>query len=223
MKRLAALAAALALAAAAAAACHDSVGVGACFDPDGVAYFFNVPGDTNDVFRWPSSFQPVRVYAEPAGELQRNVDSAMVLWVSAFRCNELALQRVTDSVGADIVVRNPVTLPPIPPAPGPVSVAADSVNACRGRTDVQLDTLGRLQRPIRSYVAPQGIDSAATAACYHFVVAHEFGHALGLFQHSPEPLDLMYSTPRRRVLTANDRYTIQLLYHTTPTIQPSPR
>ena len=222
MRHLAALAAVGALAAAA-AACHDSVGPGACFEPNATAYFFNVPGDTNGVFHWPSSSMPVRVYAEPVGELQRNVDSTMVLWVNAFRCGELSLSRVADSVGADIVLRNPTSLPPIPPAPTPVSVAADSINACRGRTDVQLDTLGRIQRPIRSYVAPQGIDSAATAACYHFVVAHEFGHALGLFQHSPDPLDLLYSTPRRRALTANDRYTVQLLYHTPPTFTPTPR
>lgn len=220
MRRLAALAVPLVALAAATAACHDSPGIGACLEPDATAYAFNAPGDTTAVFHWPTSFMPVRVYAEPMGELQQNVDSAMVLWANAFRCGELSLRRVTDSTTADIVVRNPTSLPP---QPSPIGLAADSVNACSGRTDVQVDTLGRIQRPIRSYVAHLGVDSAATAACYHFVVAHEFGHALGLFQHSPDPLDLMYPIPRRRLLTPDDRYTIQLLYHTTPTLAPTPR
>ncbi len=33
----------------------------------------------------------------------------------------------------------------------------------------------------------------------------------------------MNSTPRRRALSEADRYTIQLLYHTTPKLAPPPR
>jgi len=210
---------ALGAALAGAAACRDS-SVSSCFEPNASAYFFNPPGDTNGVFRWPATYIPVRVYAEPAGELQRNVDSAMFLWVGAFRCGELSMTRITDSSLADIVVRNPAVLP----APrAALHFAADSVGMCTGRTDVALDGANRLERPIRSYVARVGIDSAATAACYHFVVAHELGHALGLFQHSGDVADLMYPVPRRRALSDADRYTIQLLYHTPPSIPPTPR
>lgn len=210
---------ALALALAAAAACNDT-SVSSCFEPNVAAYEFNPPGDTNDVFHWPASYLPVRVYAEPVGRLQDNADSAMRLWVNAFRCRELSMLRVADSTAADIVLRNPVALPA--PAAG-LHFAADSVGACTGRTDVSIDAQNRIERPIRSYVAPQNLDTAAVSACYHFVVAHELGHALGLFQHSSDPGDLMYPVPRRRALSAADRFTIQILYNTPPTMAPTPR
>ena len=202
------------------AACHESVGVGACYESGATAYPVHAPGDTTAVFRWPDDFQPVRFYAEPVGSLQANVDAGMQLWVNAFRCHELTLQRVSDSTTADIVIRNPGSLPP--PA-NAITVAADSVGACRGRTDVSLDTLGRLTRPIRVYVVPSNIDSVAVAACYHFVTAHEIGHTLGLFSHSSDPADLMYAVPRRTALSINDRYTIQLLYHVDAPVKPEPR
>lgn len=200
-----------------AAACGDSIGPGACFEPNATGYaFYNEQADSTFVFRWPGS---VRVYAEPVGELQANTLAAMQLWVNAFRCNELSMQVTSDSTRADIIVRNP---PVLPSAVTAFVVAVDSVGACRGVT--QFDTAqSALDAPMHAYVSPVAFDSAAVAACYHFVVAHEIGHALGLLSHSPDPADLMHTQPRRRLLTAADRYTIQLLYHTRPTIGPPPR
>jgi predicted Zn-dependent protease len=211
------------LLAATAAGCGDSVGEGACYEPNTDAYAFHAPGDTSIVFRWPSSYSPVRVYAEPVGALVADVDSAMWLWAGAFRCGEIALTRVTDSMVADIILRAPVSMPPLPATAAAV-MSASPVGACRGRTDVLLDTLGRAQRPFRSYIVPSvAADSADAAACAQFVTAHELGHALGLFSHSPDPDDLMYQQPYRRELTPRDRYTVELLYHTTPTVAPTPR
>jgi predicted Zn-dependent protease len=51
---------------------------------------------------------------------------------------------------------------------------------------------------------------------------HELGHAIGLLVHSTNPADIMYPTPRRSTLSADDRYTLQSLYHTTATIKPAP-
>jgi predicted Zn-dependent protease len=210
-----------ALAVAALAACHEGVGPGQCFEPNVQAYGFTLGGDSALVFHWPPSYMPVRVYAEPTGDLPANAGAAMALWANAFRCGEMSLTLVPDSAQADIVMRNPTDLPA--GAPGAPVVYADSVGACSGVT--QFDTSGMtVLRPIRSFVAPvPGSDSASAAACYHFVTAHELGHALGLLQHSPDTGDLMYTTPRRRMLSEADRYTIQLLYHTTATLRPSPR
>ncbi len=201
------------------AACHDRVQPGQCFEPNTLAYEFDLNGDTNLVFHWPSSYMPVLVYAEPTGQLPANVSAAMALWTGAFRCHELVLDTVADSTRADIIVRNPVALPPVAPAR---AIAADSVGACHGVT--QVDTSGTaIAGPIHSYVAPLSTDTAAVASCYHFVTAHELGHALGLFAHSPDTNDLMYASPRRRVLSEADRYTIQLLYHTLSRLQPPAR
>jgi hypothetical protein len=204
------------------AACHDGLGPGHCFEPNVQAYGFAMNGDTNLVFHWPASYMPVRVYAEPTGQLPANVGAAMSLWVGAFRCGELSLAVATDSTKADIIVRNPASLPVAQAASR--AIQSDSVGACTGVTRFELDSTGpRLASPIHSYVAPLSTDTVAVASCYHFVTAHELGHALGIFAHSPDTNDLMYTAPRRRVLSEADRYTIQLLYHTPSKVGPPPR
>jgi predicted Zn-dependent protease len=208
---------------AALAACHDSVGPGACFESSVAAYPFDLNGDTNLVFHWPASYMPVRVYAEPTGELVANVQTAMAVWTNAFRCGELSLTMTTDSSRADIIVRNPTLLPAARAETR--AVYADSTTACHGVTQLTLDSTGtRLSGPMRSYVAAYaGSDSASVASCYHFVTAHELGHALGLLAHSPDPADLMFASPQHLALSAADRYTIQLLYHTPSKLGPPPR
>jgi hypothetical protein len=206
------------------AACHEGTGPGACFESNATPYAFDLNGDTTLVFHWPGSYMPVRVYAEPKGNLAANVQAAMDLWTGAFRCGELRLVSTSDSTRADIIVRNPPSLPTAPRAAR--VLRADSVGACQGVTQFTLDSAETtLTGPMRSYVAPFPFvaDSAAIEACYHFVTAHELGHALGLLAHSPDSNDLMYQQPRRRVLTEADRYTIQLLYHTTSKLGPPAR
>ncbi len=205
-------------AAAALAACHDNVGPGACFEPNVTRYDFHIAGDTALVFRWPASYNPVRVYAEPAGDLPQNVQAALDLWSGAFRCGELRFAPTGDSTRADIIVRNPASLP-VAAAASRVVLRADSIRACGGVTMFDT-TAGRLAGPMRAFVAPRSTDTAAVRSCYHFVTAHELGHALGLGAHSPDTNDLMNPLPRRLALSERDRYTIQVLYHTTPTIGP---
>jgi len=213
-------------AAAALHACHSGTGELDCLDAGASAYDTRLPGDTSVSFAWPGGFQPVRVYAEPVGSLQANTAASMQLWLGAFRCGELSLQSWPDSTTADIVVRNPASLPG-PPTTAPVAASTgDSLHACFGRSDIQVDTVNNvLVRPIRSYVAPSPgtIDTASIESCYHFVTAHEIGHALGLLTESPDTNDIMNAVPRRAVLSADDRFTIQLLYHTVVSVRPSSR
>ena len=207
-------------AAAVLAACSGGGGDQACFESGATAYPVYAPGDTSVVFNWPKAYHPIRVYADTANELRTNVINGLQLWANALHCDEISFAIVTDSTIADIVVRNPIFFPPLPVTG---AFFADSVGACKGRTDVLVDSTNMLLRPIRAYVVPNSIDSVAIASCYHFVTAHELGHAIGLFSHSPDPGDLMNSTPRRAVLSINDRYTVQLLYHLDPYTRPSPR
>jgi predicted Zn-dependent protease len=206
------------------AGCRDNVGIGACFEPDATPYPFALNGDSNLVFHWPSSYMPVRVYAEPTGALPTNVAKAMAVWAGAFRCGELTLAVATDSTHADIIVRNPPTIPAVE-RPATRVMHSDSSGACTGVTQFSLDSTGTaLAGPMRSYVSPYpGNDSALVASCYHFVVAHELGHALGLLADSPDTGDLMSPSPYRLALSEADRYTIQLLYHTASTLGPPPR
>ena len=209
---------------AAALSCHDNVGPGACFESNAQAYPFWYGTDTSLIFHWPPSYNPVRVYAEPTGELPADVANAMALWAGAFRCRELTLTVAVDSTHADIIVRNPPTIPAAR-LPFMHEMHADSVLACTGVTQffTSADSTA-LVGPMRSYVAPYpGYDSATIASCYHFVVAHELGHALGILAESPDTGDLMYPLPYHLYLTEEDRYTIQLLYHTPSRVGPPPR
>ncbi|MFI5214312.1 MAG: matrixin family metalloprotease [Gemmatimonadales bacterium] len=209
-------------AAAALAACHDA-GISQCFEPNAAAYPVYLPGDTSVVFRWPDSYRPVRIYAEPVDSLQANAQLGMQLWTNGVRCGELSLQLWPDSATADIIMRNPANMPP-PPTAAAFRVPGDSAHACIGRTDIYLDSTRKvLLRPIRSYVVPLIAASADIYSCYHFVTAHEIGHALGLLSESPDAGDIMFVTPHATVLSTDDRYTIELLYHLNAPVTPSPR
>lgn len=218
------LAAALVLATGlAAAACHDTSV--SCLD-NGIPYAYSLPGDSAHYFHWPPARMPLKVYAEPVGNLPANTDAAITLWSGIVRCGNLSMVRTADSTQADIIIGNPAFLPPAPPADAAHPVLwADSVGACIGKTSPVIDDSSapwKLIPPIHAWVAHQGSDSLATEACYHFTVAHELGHALGLFSHSPNPDDLMNALPKRRVVTGADRVTLQLLYSRTPTIGLAP-
>jgi predicted Zn-dependent protease len=203
------------------AAC-DGTGPNTCYDSNAFSYGFALGGDSTLVFRWPAGRMPVRYYAEPTGALRANVLASLTTWVNAFQCQEASFQLVTDSSRAEVIVRQVATLPPTDA--GSVVLAADSVGACSGLTHGYFDSTNTLTGPMRTYVAPLGAsDTAALAACYRMVTTHELGHTLGLFAHSPNVADLMYPTPRRSTPSPDDRYTLQRLYHTTPTIRPAPR
>ena len=204
-----------------AAACHDD-GPNTCYESGAWSYGYALAGDTTLIFRWPADRMPVRFYAEQTGDLRADVLAGLTTRVNGFRCQEAEFQLVGDSTIADVIVRRADTFPPL--VAGALVVAADSVGACIGRTDGYYDSTLTLTGPIHSYVGPLGApDSASLAGCYRMVTAHEIGHALGLLAHSRSAEDLMYTTPRRGTLSLDDRYTLQKLYHDTPTIRPAPR
>ena len=204
------------------AACGDGHNPNSCFETNAFSYGFFLGRDSAFVFHWPADRMPVRFYAEPTGDLRTNVLTGLTTWVNGFRCQEASFQPVYDSAAADVIVRQVAVLPPV--ASRAFTLAADSVGACGGRTDGFFDSTLTLTGPIRSYIVPITLgDSVALAGCYRMVTAHEIGHALGILSHSVDPADLMYTTPRRSSLSPNDRYTLQSLYHRTPTIRPAPR
>ena len=211
--------AALAAAALAGAACHQD-SPSACFESGGLPYRFSLPTDSTEVFHWPTS-RRLKVYAEPVGNLSANTDRGLALWTAAPRCGGVSFTRTDDSTQADIIVRNPHTIP-LSGAPGAqLRMGSDSVGACVGVTFADIDTTTHpwtLHPPMRSYVSHQGSDSAATEACYHFTVVHELGHAIGLLSHSHDTNDIMFMIPRRPVLSVNDRVTLEVLLSTSPTI-----
>ena len=56
--------------------------------------------------------------------------------------------------------------------------------------------------------------------CLQVTSAHELGHTLGIFQHSSDPNDLMFSQPAVDPVSPRDVNTVQTLYHSPEDMQP---
>jgi len=67
---------------------------------------------------------------------------------------------------------------------------------------------------VRMYIHPK-YDPAQTdlSECFAITTTHELGHSLGLFQHTSDTLDIMYSFPQATALSVRDINTAQALSH----------
>jgi predicted Zn-dependent protease len=173
-----------------------------------------------EVFRWPNDRIPVRFYADTRGAMPDLVARAIAVWEDQFLYGEFDGVLTQDSAAADVIVVWSGTVPPdVPPDPGA------PVNACTGFTRLVINSAtNALDSAI--VITAQSLAGSATdaqrAACFVRVVTHEVGHSLGLLDHSAQAGDLMAAQPVVDTPTARDRVTVEVLYHTPPTIGPPP-
>ena len=176
-----------------------------------------------DVFHWPESRLPVRFYAEPRGSLPALVAAAVDAWQRQLLYGEFSGTMVTDSTQADVIVRWADSVPPdAPPDNGP------PVKACGGITQGVLDSSGAaFAGPFETQIqilTGTVFTAGQVRACVARTTVHEMGHALGLFQESPDSLhDIMAAPPRVNQPSDGDRRTVEALYHTPSTLAPPPR
>lgn len=194
-----------------------------CADPTApsrlATYAFDASGD---VFHWPTGRLPVRFFADTRGHMRALVDRAVRLWEAQFLYGEFRAVLVDDSTAADVIVLWADSIPPdVPPDTGA------AVFACDGLTNFTFDTTGTaLSRAVRSEVGiriGQTYTAGQVAACVRRTTVHEIGHAIGLLNHSPYSGDIMWANDTAAVPSPSDRRTVEILYHTTPTIAPPPR
>ena len=171
------------------------------------------------VFHWPANRLPVRYYATPQGTMAALVRNGLSAWEHAFLYGEFSGVLVADSNDADVIVVWQDSVPPnVPPD------TAGALGACGGVTTIVVDSTNVITEPMRVEISvTAGRTVAQVAACVRRVAAHELGHTLGIFTHSPAVGDLMYGTPAVEAPTARDRAAVEVLYHSTPTISPPPR
>ena len=155
----------------------------------------------------------------PGGALRALVGAGLETWRAQFLYGEFRGDLVTDSLAADVIV---VWADSVPPDVAPDTTGA--TGACGGLTSFTVDSSNTMEGPVHVEVRVNpGFTLAQVAACLPRVTRHELGHALGILTHSPDPADLMDGTPSTSEPSAADRATVEVLYHTPPTIAPPRR
>lgn len=165
-------------------------------------------------FAWPGSSQPLRIWAQDTLDLPTHAANAITSWQAQFLYGEFKGEMVPDSNSADIIIVAGVV--------GAKSRLLRSMaRECEGGTDVPLDpTTFILTPPFHIFIDLRFAEGTpGVEQCLDLTTAHELGHALGIFQHSPDPEDLMYSDPVVTAPSERDRNTANRAYHTPTTIQ----
>lgn len=175
------------------------------------------------IFRWPQDRMPLRVWADPRGNMRDVVSWALGEWDAQLLYGEVTTTLVADSASADIQVR---WLDSVPPAVAP-DTGPYKAGSCAGDNVLPaVDSTNHLVSAVVDTIAIvpfAGATAARVQACVRRVVLHELGHALGLLVHSPDSTDVMYGQALVTEPTLRDRNTIEVLYHTKPNVFPAPR
>jgi predicted Zn-dependent protease len=143
---------------------------------------------------------------------------AITTWRDEFLYHEFDATEVSDSTAADVIVHSG---PPAGPKLSLLRLHSALAPQCSGETDVDItDDHQHLQLPIRIFIDPKSDPGTpGLAECVALTSMHEFGHSLGIFQHSPTPTDLMYVDPTVSQPSERDRNTAEVLYHLPSTVQ----
>lgn len=185
------------------------------------AYPFALPG-SGLVFHWePGTRVRVHVAAEPAGRAQvlaDAFDAAAAAWAVTAPLAEVTLARTASASAADVVLAwsdgpFPVQTAACPPTGGGGGATTFCLTA-ESDAFVPYPPSGGGDGDVL-FLVTISPTLAEDPVVMRRLVTHEIGHALGLFQHSPNADDLMFGGSLvADAPTEADRATFFTLYHT---------
>ncbi|MBA3659191.1 MAG: hypothetical protein H0W67_06295 [Gemmatimonadales bacterium] len=192
------------------------------------------PGLDTLAFHWPRASLPVRIWVEDTLGLPDHLRAGIARWKRVFLYREFDAEVVSDSSAADVIVRGaaaptgvigPGTVPGPTAARHRIRLHSMLAPECQGATDLDISPDNtELVLPIRTYLEPRfATTDPGLPACLALTATHELGHAMGLFQHSPHPDDLMYADPGIEGPSDRDRETAERAYHLPPNLSPVTR
>jgi len=172
-------------------------------------WYIVVPPDTL-TFHWASAELPVRYWVQDSAQAPALVQRGISVWQSTVGAGAFKGILVTDSTTADVIVR----VQPLSAFVAATRLFAGPGTSCEAVTSVDTAaTRFELQLPMRMDLNVIGDPLSDSAqACLTRVAAHEVGHTLGLFQHSNDPADLMYTFPAVNTPSTRDANTVITLY-----------
>ena len=172
------------------------------------------------LYRWTSGTS-VRVFivegaAGPAFDLGIAVRQAMAVWNEVRQFNEYTLVSTTSLSEADIVVFDRQTASPVrdgnctfdPRNSAGYTYFCPGSGSPRRAERLALNSGGG---SVVSVVIRVDAGRVTSQSAYNAVVAHEFGHALGIGAHSDQATDLMFGLPTVSVPSDRDRATLRFV------------
>jgi hypothetical protein len=161
----------------------------------------------------------VRIWVEDVAGLPGYADRAIGVWESEFLYREFRGVRVADSTTAQVLIFGN-SAPNL--VLGVTRLRSALAPECSGATDLDVsDDHTQLRLPVRVFIDPVLPETEpATQTCLALTTIHELGHALGIFQHSPNATDIMFADPAVELPSELDRGTAEALSHYPPTLEP---